>query len=160
MQRVAPDTRSPGRGCQTGAMQSSRDDAPAQSVSLAVDDGTAQPAVLLQEIEAPMADLYDAWLSAEGLRVQRHAVAGEPIALILTDVPFPRQDGAVRLRQLAQSWPGVPVLALSSTFLPGVAQRGDVARQLGAAAVLAAPVTRDTLRHAVAQLLQQRMRPP
>jgi CheY-like chemotaxis protein len=140
-------------------MQSSRDDSPAQDDSPAVDDGrVAQTAVLVQDIEPTMVDLYEAWLSLDGLRVQRDAVAGEPIALILTDLPFPRQDGATRLRQLAQSWPGVPVLALSSTFLPGVAAQGEVARQLGAAAVLAAPVARDTLRHAVAQLLQG-MRP-
>ena len=141
-------------------MQSSRADSPTQDDSPAVDDGGARTAsVLVQDIEPTMADLYEAWLSLDGLRVQRHAVAGESIALILTDLPFPRQDGAARLRQLAQSWPGVPVLALSSTFLPGVAAQGEVARQLGAAAVLAAPVARDTLRHAVARLLLPRMRP-
>jgi CheY-like chemotaxis protein len=140
-------------------MQSSRDDSRAEEVSLAVDDGAARLAVLAQDIEPAMADLYEAWLSLDGLRVRRRAVAGEPIALILADLPFPRQDGAARLRQLAQAWPGVPVLALSSTFLPGVAAQGEVARQLGAAAVLAAPVARDTLRHAVAQLLPPRMRP-
>ena len=116
-------------------MQSSKDDSPAQNVSPAVNDGGARRAVLLQDIDPTMADLYEAWLSLDGLRAQRHAVAGEPIALILTDLPFPRQDGATRLRQLAQSWPDVPVLALSSTFLPGVAAQGEVARQLGAAAV-------------------------
>jgi len=140
-------------------MQSFRDDSPAQDVRVTVDDGAAPLAVLLQDVEPTMADLYEAWLSLDGLRVRREAAAGEPIALILTDLPFPRQDGAARLRQLAHSWPGVPVLALSSTFLPGVAAQGEVARQLGAAAVLAAPVARETLRHAVAQLLLPRMRP-
>ena len=154
MRRVASDTHDPGHGCQTGAMQCSRDDSPALDVSPALDNGGARLAVLLHDIDPAMADLYAAWLNLDGLRVQRRAVAGEPIALILADLPFPRQDGAARLRQLAQSWPGVPVLALSSTFLPGVAAQGEVARQLGAAAVLAAPVARETLRHAVAQLLQ------
>ena len=88
--------------------------------------------------------------------VIRAAPAGEPLALILIDLPFPRQDGTQRLQQPAQAWPGVPVIALSSTFLPHVAAQGEVARQLGAAAVLPAPVAQGTLRAAVARLIRTR----
>jgi len=135
-------------------MQSTRDDSPAQDKPLAVDDRVVPPVVLLQGVEPAVADLYEAWLSQDGLRVRRDADADEDVALVLIDVPFPRQDGATRLRRLAQVWPGVPVLVLSSTFLPSVAAQGEVARQLGAAAALAAPVARDALRDAVARLLQ------
>jgi CheY-like chemotaxis protein len=111
------------------------------------------PLVLLEDIEAATASLFAEWLTRDGLRVQRHAAPHDPLALIVVDLPFPRQDGAQRLRQLAQAWPGVPVIALSSTFLPHVAVQGELARQLGASAVLPAPVAQGTLRATVASLL-------
>ena len=117
----------------------------------------AAPNVLLLDIEPPTAALFDEWLRREGVRTQREARDGESVALILLELAFPRRDGAQRLQRLAATWPGVPVLVLSPTFLPGVSAQGEVARQLGAAAVLAAPVARDTLRAAVAGLLG---RPP
>jgi DNA-binding response OmpR family regulator len=137
-------------------MTSSRDD-----LSVRLDDAPAQhedavtPAVLLRGIEPAMAALFDEWLARDGWRVLRDAAANERIGLIVIDLPFPRHDGAQRVRELAQHWPGVPVLALSSAFFAGVAVQGDVARQLGATAVLAAPVARNTLRAAVAELLQR-----
>ena len=112
--------------------------APADAATAPV--GETPPRVLLQDIEPAMADLIGAWLCLDGLHVQREARAGQTIALILIDLPFPRRDGAACLRLLAQQWPGVPVLVLSSTFFAGVATQGEVASQLGAAAVLAAPV--------------------
>jgi CheY-like chemotaxis protein len=140
------------------AMTSSKDDSSVRLDDAPVADDlslTPAPAVLLRGIEPAMATLFDEWLTRDGLRVLRHAAANERIGLILIDLPFPRQDGAQRLQQLAQAWPGVPVLALSSAFFAGVAAQGDVARQLGAAAVLAAPVARETLRAAVAKVLQR-----
>jgi CheY-like chemotaxis protein len=113
----------------------------------------AAPLVLLQDIEPAMADLIEDWLTQDGHRVQRHAARGQAVALILVDIPFPRLHGAAKMRHLARVWPGVPALVLSSTFLPGVAARGEVARQLCAAAVLAAPVTRDALRRVIAPWL-------
>jgi DNA-binding response OmpR family regulator len=134
-----------------------QDDVPADSSALSVpadaDERAAPAVVLLQGIEPAVADLYGAWLSLDGLRVQRSAAAGEAVALILVDIPFPRQDGAARLRRLGAAWPGVPLLVLSPTFLPGVVADGEVARQLGAAAALATPVACDTLRSTVARLL-------
>ncbi len=113
--------------------------------------------VLLCDVEPATAALFAEWLAAEGLRADSDASAAEPpAALILIELPFPRQGGQQRLRELARAWPGVPVIVLSPTLLPGVAAQGGVARQLGATAVLAAPVARDTLRAAVAQALQRR----
>lgn len=140
-------------------MTSSKDDLPERHDDAPAPDHSAParaPAVLLRGIEPPMAALFDEWLTRDGLRVLQHAAVNEPVDVILIDLPFPRQDGAPRLRQLAQAWPSVPVLVLSSTFFAGVSAQGDVARQLGAAAVLAAPVARDTLRAAVAKVLRRR----
>ncbi|MES2959568.1 MAG: hypothetical protein V4792_15360 [Pseudomonadota bacterium] len=128
-------------------------DQPLPSGNAAVERDAAARCVLLLNIEPATATLFDEWLAHDGLRVQREACTGEALALILIELPFPRQDGAQQLQRLAAAWPGVPVVALSPTFLPGVSPHGEVARQLGAAAVLAAPVSRVTLCAAVASLL-------
>ena len=110
--------------------------------------------VLLCDIEPAMAALLCEWLGAEGFAADIDAARPEPpAALILIELPFPRQHGAQRLRELALQWPGVPLIVLSPTLLPGVSPRGEVARALGAATVLPAPVSRAALRAAVARVL-------
>jgi CheY-like chemotaxis protein len=118
--------------------------------------GAAPPCVLLIDIEPATSALFEEWLRQDGLRVRHdaHECAGQGVALILIELAFPRVDGARQLQLLGLAWPGVPVLVLSPTFLPGVAANGEVARQLGAAAVLAAPVSRDNLRSTVARALE------
>lgn len=135
---------------------------PSRDESFLQDDGepagvavSPPPGVLLLDLEPAMADLVDEWLARDGWRVQHDPAHATDVGLIVIDLPYPRQDGAARVRHLQRAWPGVPVLVLSSTFLPGVPVHGEVARQLGAAAVLASPVARDTLRGVVSQLLQR-----
>jgi CheY-like chemotaxis protein len=109
--------------------------------------------VLLCDVEPAMAALFNEWLGADGLCVDSDAARPQPpVALILIDLAYPRQGGRERLAQLQRDWPGVPVIVLSPTLLPGVAPQGEVARQLGAAAVLPAPVSAEALRAAVARL--------
>lgn len=123
------------------------------------DDGAAAPChVLLLGIEPAMAALIEEWLAPEGLRVTSSERAPMSVSLVLIDLPFPRRDGRERLRELAQVHPGVPVVVLSSTFFTGVAAQGEVAQQLGAAAVLATPVTRDSLRATVLRVLAREAR--
>lgn len=110
--------------------------------------------VLLCDLEPAMSTLLAEWLAADGLSADNDMALPEPpAALILIELPYPRQGGQQRLRELARAWPGVPLVVLSPTLLPGVTPQGDVARQLGAAAVLPAPVSRQALRAAVAQVL-------
>lgn len=116
----------------------------------------AAPRVLLCDIEPATAQLFAEWLAVDGLRADSDTHVSEPpAALVLIDLPFPRRGGAERLRALAQAWPGVPVIMLSATLLPGVSPRGELARQFGVAAVLPAPVSRADLLGAVRGLLEQ-----
>lgn len=131
--------------------ESTLHDADGEPAGVAV---SPSPGVLLLDLEPAMAGLVDEWLARDGWRVQQDAAHAAGVGLIVIDLPYPRQDGAARVRQLQRAWPGVPVLVLSSTFLPGVPAHGEVARQLGAAAVLASPVARDTLRAVVSKLLR------
>jgi CheY-like chemotaxis protein len=140
-------------GCQTGRHMTDR---PAEQPSRNADGANVSSAptgVLLLDIEPAMASLLDEWLTRDGRRVLHAGAAAAEVDLIVIELAFPRQDGSGRLQQVRHAWPGVPVIVLSPTFLAGVAPRGEVARQLGAAAVLPAPVSRAMLRAAVAQVL-------
>lgn len=112
------------------------------------------PRILLLDIEPAMAALLVEWLAAEGVAADSNAGRADPAAtLILIELPFPRQGGRERLARLAEAWPGVPVIVLSPTFLPGVPPQGEVARQLGAAAVLPSPLSRQRLCGTIVRLL-------
>jgi CheY-like chemotaxis protein len=117
-----------------------------------------RPCILLAQIEEAVAALVEEWLHADGYRVRRSGgEPGEsPADLVLLELPFPRHGQTERLRRLAEAMPGVPVLALSPTFLPGIDTHGPVAQQLGVAAVLPAPLRRDALLAAVGRLLGPR----
>lgn len=115
--------------------------------------------VLLVDIEPALAGLLAEWLQQAGIGVQAaHGAQANALPcradLLVIDIPFPRQGPTPRLQALALAWPGTPILALSATFFAGVAARGDVARQLGVAAVLATPVSRDDWVAAVRRLLE------
>ena len=139
-------------------MPPARDDPAAHDDTPLSRDSDRSPGVLLVDIEPALTGLLQEWLASDGLQVREAGVAHahEPVALILIDLPYPRRDGTRRLQQLARAWPGVPVVVLSATVFAGVAAHGEVARQLGAAAVLATPVARATLRATVRALLGAR----
>lgn len=110
---------------------------------------------MLADIDPVFEPLIVQWLRDEGLQVFTDSpTLLQQVDLLLVDLPFPRQGASPRLRQLASAHPGTPVLALSPTLFAGVAPRGEVARQLGVAAVLPMPVTRDGLLAAVRGVLE------
>lgn len=108
--------------------------------------------MLLVGTEPAITTLLTEWLQAAGHEV--HAAAGEtPPSVIVVDVPFPRRDGKARVQALQRAWPGTPILVASATLLGSVAARGAVARELGVAAVLSAPLQREALLAALAGAL-------
>jgi DNA-binding response OmpR family regulator len=118
----------------------------------------SQPAVrriLVLDADPALAGLIGEWLANEG---EVHARTAEAPAhasvcydLLVVDLPFPRRAMHDILPALAQAHPGTPVLALSPTFLGGVA--GQVAHELGVDAVLPKPLARAQLLSAVRRLL-------
>jgi DNA-binding response OmpR family regulator len=116
--------------------------------------------VKLVNIDVALQGLFEAWLHDEGLTVARATEGGQPgaamapaVDLVIVDVPFPRQGGVDLIRRIASHHPAAPILALSSTFFPGIECCGPVARELGVACVLPKPVTREALAAAVRRVL-------
>jgi CheY-like chemotaxis protein len=115
-----------------------------------------RPLALLVDFEPSLAMLMAAWLDDIGVEACTDAppaTTARGIDLVVVDVPYPRREGPQRVRALADALPAAPILALSPTFFAGVATSGSVARDLGAACVLATPVRRDALVTAVRRLL-------
>jgi CheY-like chemotaxis protein len=108
--------------------------------------------VLLVGTEPAITTLLTEWLHGAGHEVQP-AGAATPPSVIVVDVPFPRRDGAARVQALQRAWPGTPILVVSATLLGNVAARGAVARELGVAAVLSAPLQRQAVLAALAGAL-------
>jgi DNA-binding response OmpR family regulator len=121
-------------------------------------DAAPLPQVLLANIDAGLLELLRSWLAEAGwpaVALQEGAPDTHAcIGLVIVEVPFPRDDGVDCVRRVARQYPGVPILALSSTFHPGIECHGPVARALGAHCVLPTPVSRDKLTLAVRHLLQ------
>lgn len=102
--------------------------------------------------------LLEEWLGAAGMRVAADPDGvSRPAAcdLVIIDLPNPRHDRADRLHRIGRDHPGVPVIALSSTFFPGIDCTGGVARALGVACALPKPVSRESLINAVQDLLDR-----
>jgi CheY-like chemotaxis protein len=124
------------------------------SASPSFDEPAARRArVRLVGTEPAITTLLTEWLHDAGHEVQ--AAAGGLPSVIVVDVPFPRRDGAARVQALQRACPGTPIIVLSATLLGSVASQGAVARELGVAAVLSAPLQREALLAALAGALGQ-----
>lgn len=131
--------------------------ATASTIAGEIDPPTPQadttPPVLVVDADATLFCLIDEWLGNRGYRVLREADPASGAAaragLVILDLPYPRPAMWRALRKVAVQHPHVPVIALSSTFFPGVAREGTVAQSLGVAAVIAKPLQQDSFVAAV-----------
>jgi DNA-binding response OmpR family regulator len=119
-----------------------------------------QPRVLAVDTDRALLGLLEEWLDLCGCEVVAEqdvsdvARAGR-FTLVIVDVPHPRRGGVELLQRIAHDHPGTPIIALSSTFFPGIDSTGGVARTLRVARVLPKPVSRDSLVTAVRSLLHR-----
>jgi CheY-like chemotaxis protein len=107
--------------------------------------------VLLIDVEPGLAALLQEWLAEAGCRVVTDC--DEAPDLVFVDIPFPRQRGAERIRDIAARHPRLPLVALSSSFFAGIDSQGAVAQALGVAGVLPKPVPRAALSATLQRLL-------
>lgn len=100
-----------------------------------------------------MRELIVEWLRAEGYSVRieeersRNDAGGAD--LVIVDLYMPRSAGSRRLLCVQSAFPGVPVVAISGQFCPGLAADGTAARALGARQLIAKPFSRAQLLKAV-----------
>ena len=103
------------------------------------------PRVLVVDADPTLYGLIEEWLGAEGFDVAcGQPAGGAPFDLVIVDIAFPRQ-AAPDLQRVAAEHPGIPLLALSSTFFSNIPADGVVARALGVTGVLHKPLARDAL---------------
>jgi DNA-binding response OmpR family regulator len=113
--------------------------------------------ILVADADCALFGLLEEWFAASGWQLagacQPDDTGLDGYDLILVDVPFPREDIDV-LNMLRREHPGTPIIALSANFFAGVESTGAVSRELGVAAVLAKPVTREALLTAAQRVLK------
>jgi DNA-binding response OmpR family regulator len=97
------------------------------------------------------------WLSAAGYSVSAEAPtdgeADDKADLVIVDVYMPRQAGVKTLRAVEAAHPGVPLIAISSQFRPGLVGSCTAAEALGVREVIAKPFSRTDLLAAVRSVI-------
>lgn len=97
-------------------------------------------------------DGYQVAEAADGKQALQRALTGR-VDLVITDLVMPEQEGIETIRALRQDLPDVAIIAISGAF---DGQFLNVAKLMGAAAVLTKPVTAELLLAKVAEVLESR----
>jgi CheY-like chemotaxis protein len=124
-------------------------------------DATKLMDILVIEDDAIMREVLAEWLEAAGYGVRKAADGRAGLAavklaapaLAITDIYMPGTSGAVVITQLKQTYPKMPIIAISGLFNSRHGMDADAAIALGAARALAKPFKRSDLLRAVADLL-------
>jgi CheY-like chemotaxis protein len=98
---------------------------------------------------------YEVLQASNGLEAVRLCQAGH-VSLLLTDLVMPDHEGLETIRRMRQECPDIPVVAMSGAFDGGFL---EVARAMGAAAVIQKPFTPDQVVRIVGRVLDERSTP-
>jgi CheY-like chemotaxis protein len=119
--------------------------------------------IVIYEGNDLMRALLEEWLSEAGYRV--HAVASHDLRnnrleeilaaaeLVIVSVSMPKHAGGQLVREIQAMHPGIPLIAISGQFLPGLSANGAIAQALGVQLVIAKPLTRNDLLSAVRAII-------
>ena len=107
------------------------------------------PQVHLVDLDGCGRELLGQWLAEAGWEVWAGASNGPGRAagpdLLIVAVGFARRGAAARVAEMTALWPGARIVIVSPTVTAGTPAQGQLARQLGVAAVLAVPLVRSGL---------------
>jgi two-component system, cell cycle sensor histidine kinase and response regulator CckA len=95
---------------------------------------------------------YEVLQASNGLEALR-LCGGPRVELLLTDLVMPDQEGLETIRQMRQAHADIPVIAMSGAFEGGFL---EVARAMGATAVLQKPFSPDRVVQIVGRVLAER----
>ncbi|HYH20022.1 MAG TPA: response regulator [Azospirillum sp.] len=104
---------------------------------LVIDDEDMVRLTLCQMLEVAGYEVTEASDGRKGVAMQ----AAHPADIVLTDILMPGQEGIETIIQLRQLTPGVKVIAISGGARVNNVDLLEVARTMGADAVLAKPFT-------------------
>jgi len=97
--------------------------------------------------------LLQEWLSQAGYRVRfgrpHDATLDRPANLVIVNVYMPKHTGAQWVRSIQAAHPDTPIIAISGQFRCGLCPAGATAQTLGVQQVIAKPLNRADLLHAV-----------
>jgi DNA-binding response OmpR family regulator len=109
--------------------------------------------IVIIEEDDLMRGLLHEWLTAAGYAVCKRGLHELPAAdrtdLVIVDLHMPRQSGVEVVRAVQQAHPGIPVIAMSARFRPGLDRSSWAALALGVRQLIAKPFTREDLLEAV-----------
>lgn len=95
------------------------------------------------------------WLAESGWDVGEDGSTPARCDLLVVESPFPRRDLPDAKGIALPAGPGVPVLLVSPTVLPATPPHGALAQELGVAAVLPVPLSRERFLALCARLLRE-----
>jgi CheY-like chemotaxis protein len=116
---------------------------------LLIDDDDPVRTTLRQMLEQFGHTVIEARNGKEGLALFQPAT----VDVVITDVVMPEKDGLEVLRELRRMHPSVKIIAISGAERARAADYLQMAKFLGAATVLAKPLSIDALMAAVNELL-------
>ena len=96
---------------------------------------------------------YEVLQATNGLEAVRLCEGGK-VDLLLTDLVMPDHEGLETIRKMRQERPDIPVVAMSGAFDGGFL---EVARAMGAAAVIQKPFTPDQVVQVVSRVIDERV---
>ena len=115
---------------------------------LIVDDDAQVRLFLASQLEAQG---YAVWLAADGRQAQTRLLEAQ-VDLVITDLVMPEQEGLETIQELRQKGNQIPVIAISGAA-GGIYL--DIARKLGADAILSKPVQTAALLDEIRRLLAE-----
>jgi DNA-binding response OmpR family regulator len=114
--------------------------------------------VAIYEPNDLMRALLREWLTAAGYTVRDSLMDSDLTMpdLAIVSVETPKTESGVLIRGLQHSYPGTPIIALSSRARSGLCSNGAAAQALGVARLLAKPLRRHELLMAVDEAIGPR----
>jgi DNA-binding NtrC family response regulator len=122
---------------------------------LVIDDDAAVRGSVRRLLERAGHTVFEAADGAAGIRL----LSAESVALVLTDIYMPGQDGFATLRRLRREWPKVKVITMSGGTRAGPADLNADAAAMGAARTLSKPFDPEDLIDAVRSVLGEQAGP-
>jgi DNA-binding response OmpR family regulator len=92
-------------------------------------------------------------VTAPGVAAGLDLIRREGADAVITDMHMPGSDGAQLIAQARQEWPTMPIIVISGSMMFGDQSLEDIARDLGADALMAKPFRASALAEKLRALL-------